>query len=242
MAEKETKEKPPEGSDIRYKYIGFDVYGSKVKEFFRSEEEKKHFEEEVAKYGKEHSSSLRSGTAVRANLLSTVDRIVLTLSSLGLIVGSFLPWFSISSIYGELKMVGILVYSSTSGLMELLSRFSATLPILAYVFSGLAVLSIVFGILSLLMLYLPSKNMEKRMARLKHTLGWQYLPITIWVALLIFLIVGIDIPFGEDLSDIYAIRGLSSQFNIVTFWVFAQPALWLTIGSFVINAIKSNDL
>jgi hypothetical protein len=58
----------------------------------------------------------------------------------------------------------------------------------------------------------------------------------------VFLVVGVTVPFGEDLSNIYASPGLGGKFNLVTFWVFAQPALWLTVGSLVVNAIKSNDL
>ncbi len=242
MAENETKDSSSERSDVRYKYIGFDVYGSKVKEFFRSEEEKKNYEKQVEEYKKTHSSSLRSGTAVRANPLAAIDRIVLTLASAGMIIGSLLPWFSVRSIYGELKMTGLTIFASVSSFEALLVRFSELLPLLAYVFSVLAGLSLILGILTLVMLYLPVGSPEGRMSRLKRTLGWQYLPITIWIAMFIFLIVGIEIPFGEDLSNIYAIPGLGSKFNIVTFWVFAQPALWLTVAGLVVNAVKSNDL
>jgi NADH:ubiquinone oxidoreductase subunit 6 (subunit J) len=242
MAEKETKDTPSESSDIRYKYIGFDVYGSKVKEFFRSEEEKKEHEKQVAEYAKSHSSSLRSGTAVKAELLSRVDRVILTLSSLVLISGGVLPWFSVNSIYGKLTMPGITLFSSAASFMGLLSRFAGMLPVLVYIFSALAAIGVVFGILTLVMLYLPSGNRDRHLARLRHVLGWQYLPLTVWVATFVFLIVGVKIPFGEDLSNIYAIPGLGSKFDIVTFWAFAQPALWLSVGSLVINAVKSNDL
>lgn len=242
MAEEETRDTSSEGSDIRYKYIGFDVYGSKVKEFFRSEEEKKEYERRVAEYAKSHTSSLRSGTTVQAELLTVVDRVILTMTSIGLIAGGVLPWFSVSSIYGKLTMPGITIFSSVAGLMGILSRFAGALPILVYVFSALAALGVVFGVLTLLMLYLPSGNRESRLSRLRHALGWQYLPLTVWIAMFIFLIIGIKIPFGEDLSNIYAIPGLGSTFDIVTFWSFAQPALWLTVGSLVVNAVKSNDL
>ncbi len=242
MVEKETKDTSSEGSDIRYQYIGFDVYGSKVKEFFRSEEEKKDYEKQVAEYAKSHSSSLRSGTTVQGELLTVVDRVILTMTSIGLIVGGILPWFSVSSIYGKLTMPGITLFSSLAGLMGLLSQFAGMLPILVYVFSALAILGVVFGILTLVMLYIPFGNRESRLSRLRHVLGWQYLPLSIWVAMFVFLVVGVKIPFGEDLSNIYAIPGLGSKFDIVTLWSFAQPALWLTIGSLVVNAVKSNDL
>lgn len=242
MTEKVKKEESAQGSDIRYKYIGFDVYGSKVKEFFRSDDEKKQYEKQVAEYADSHFSSLRSGTAVQAELLSMTDRIVLTLSSLCLIIGSIMPWFVINSIYGQLKITGITTFSAVAGVMDVASEFSDLLPLLAYLFTGLAAVSLVLGVLSLIMLYLPSKDRAKHLARLKHALGWQYLPLTVWIGTFIFLIVGISIPFGKDLADIYSISGLSDKFNIVTFWVFAQPALWLTIGGLVVNAVKSNDL
>ena len=242
MAKKETKEISSEGSDIRYKYIGFDVYGSKVKKFFKSEEEKKQYEEKVAEYNKTHFSPLRSGTTVKANLMGGVDKLILTLTSLGLIVGGLLPWFSVNTIYGQFRIPGATAFLSVSGLMGLMGEFSSLLPILVYIFSVLGIVSIIFGVVTLIMLYLPSKNKEASQGRLKHALGWQYLPLTIWAAVFIFLVVGIKIPFGEEISDIYAISGLGSKFNIVTFASFSQPALWLCFVSLIINAIKSNDL
>jgi len=242
MVQNDQKETSAEGSDVRYRYIGFDVYGSKVKKFFKSEEEKKQHEQAVKEYGASHYSSIRSGTEVAKELLPTSNRIVLTLTSLGLIIGSLLPWFSVSSIYGVKKAAGILTFSAFSNVMGILSKFSGMFSILTYVFSGLAVLSLIFGILTLLMLYIPSKDRGATLGRLKHVLGWQYLPLIAWFGLFAYLIVGIYIPFGEEISNIYNIHGLGSRFNIVTFWVFAQPALWLTFASLIINSVKSNDL
>jgi hypothetical protein len=242
MVQNDQKETSAEGSDLRYRYIGFDVYGSKVKRFFKSDEEKKQHEQAVKEYSKSHYSSIRSGTEVAKELLPASNRIILTLTSLGLIVGSLLPWFSVSSIYGVKKAAGVLTFSAFSNVMGILSKFSGAFAILTYIFSALAVLSLVFGILTLLMLYIPSKDKGTTLNRLKHILGWQYLPLVIWFGLFVYLIVGIYIPFGEEISNIYNIHGLSSRFNIVTFWVFAQPALWLTFASLIINSVKSNDL
>lgn len=242
MVQNESKESSAEGSDLRYKYIGFDVYGSKVKKFFSSEEEKELHEQAVKDYSKSHYSSIRSGTEVAKNLLPTSNKIVLTLTSLGLIVGSLMPWFSVSSIYGERTVAGVTAFSAFSDLMGVLSNFSGMFAVLIYVFTGLAVASLLFGVLTLVMLYMPSKSKESALARLKLVLGWQYLPIIAWIGLFIYLIVGIAIPFGEEISNIYMIRGLGSRFNIVTFWVFAQPALWITFASLIVNAVKSNDL
>jgi len=242
MAKNEQKEASSEGSDLRYRYIGYEVFPSKVKEFFKSDAEKKHYEEQVEEYTKTHNSSMRSGTAVSANLLGTTDRIVLTLTSIGLIAGAILPWFSVSSIYGNLKIPGLTGFSAISHLSGLIAQASGALPTLVYVFSGLALLSLFFGIATLIMLYLPSKDKSAALARLKHILGWQYLPLTIWAGVFIYLIIGVSIPFGEEISNIYMIKGLGSKFNIVTFWAFAQPALWVAFCSLVINAVKSNEL
>ncbi|MBU1317787.1 MAG: hypothetical protein KKG33_05195 [candidate division Zixibacteria bacterium] len=242
MVQNESKESSAEGSDLRYKYIGFDVYGSKVKKFFKSEEEKKLHEQAVEDYGKSHYSSIRSGTEVAKNLLPTSNKIVLTLTSLGLIAGSLLPWFSVSSIYGDRKIVGVTTFSAISDLMGVLSNFSGMFAVLVYVFTGLAVASVLFGVLTLVMLYMPSKDREAGLSRLKHVLGWQYLPLIAWFGLFAYLIVGITIPFGEEISNIYMVRGLGPRFNIVTFWAFAQPALWLTFASLIVNCVKSNDL
>ena len=242
MAEKETKNNSSFDPDVRYRYIGFNVYGSKVREYFKNDEEKKKYEISVEEYNKTHYAPIRSGTAVRANLLSLQDRIVLTIASLGLVIGSLMTWFKIESIYGTLTTSGILSFTAVSSISDILARFNPMLPNLPYVFSGIAVLSLIFGILSLIAMYLPAKDMEQRAARLKHLLGWQYLPIVLWIGVFIYLTVGLDIPMGDEVANIYMIKGLGSKFNIITFWVMAQPALWLTFAGHIVNAVKSNDL
>ena len=242
MAQTEPKSKTELDPDARYQYIGFEVFGKRVKEFFKSEDEKKKYEQQVKEYAATHAAPLRSGTAVKAELLPFRDKIVLTIASICLVAGSILPWFSVSSIYGDLTIPGITAFSTVAGFMNLLAQFSSMLPIMVYIFSALAVVSLLMGVLTLLMLYLPSKQKDAATSRLKKVLAIQYLPLMCWLGVFVYLIVGIDIPFGEDLSNIYAIAGLGSKFDIVTFWIFAQPALWLTIGSLIVNAIKSNDL
>jgi hypothetical protein len=242
MAKVETKDSPSEDTDIRYRYIGFDVFGKKVKPFFKSDDEKKHYERQVAEYSKTHTAPMRSGTAVKANLLPLVDKVVLTISSIGLIVGSLMPWFSVSSVYGNLNITGVTAFSGVAGFMDIMELFSPMLPLVVYLFSALAIVSLIFGVLTLIMLYLPSKGNGSGLAKLKFVLSWQYIPIVVWVGLFIYLIVGVKIPFGDELSAIYMIRGLGSSFNIVTFWTFAQPALWITFAGLIINAVKSNEL
>jgi len=242
MAEKETKNNSSLDPDIRYKYIGFDVYGGKVSEYFKSEEEKKKYEISVEEYSKSHYAPLRSGTAVRANLLSVRDRVVLTIASLGLVIGSLFTWFKVESIYGTMTVSGILTFSSVSSLSDIIGRFNPMLPNLPYIFSGIAVLSLIFGVASLIAMYLPARDMDQRISRLKHILGWQYLPIVLWIGMFIWLTVGFDIPMGDEVANIYMIKGLGSKFNIITFWVMAQPALWVTFAGHIVNAVKSNDL
>ncbi len=242
MGKTETKDNTSENDDVRYQYIGFDVFGKKVKPFFKSDDEKKYYEQQVAEYAKTHAAPLRSGTAVNANLLPLVDKIILTISSIALIVGSLMPWFSVSSIYGDVSVRGVTAFSGFANFMDIMKEFSPMLPTLVYVFSGLAILSVLFGVLTLIMLYIPSKKNGSGLSGLKRVLGWHYFPIVVWFALFFYLVVGLKIPFGEELSAIYMIRGLGSSFNIVTFWTFAQPALWVTFAALFINAIKSNEL
>lgn len=240
MAKVETKDSPSESGDIRYQYIGFDVFGKKVKPFFKSDDEKKYHEQQVAEYANTHAAPMRSGTAVKASLMPLVDKIVLTISSIALIAGSLMPWFTVSSIYGDLSVTGVTAFSGVAGFMNIMELFSPMLPLIVYVFSALAMASLVFGVLTLIMLYLPSKGDGH--GKLKFVLSLQFLPIVVWVGLFFYLIVGVKIPLGNELSAIYMIRGLGSSFNIVTFWAFAQPALWITFAGLIINAVKSNEL
>lgn len=242
MAKNEEKDAASEGSDLRYRYIGFEVYGPKIDEFFKSDQERREYQSRVEEYAKTHYSPLRSGTAVQAALLTKLDRLVLTLTSIGLIIGGILPWFSVSSVYGSFNVLGLTAFLSISRFSGILSQFSGMISTLAYVFSILALAGAVFGVLTLLSLYAKSKSPESAFLRLKRILLWQYIPLVAWFVLAIYLIVGIEIPFGEAISDIYMIKGLGPKFNIGTFWAIAQPGMWLTICALIINAVKSNEL
>ncbi len=167
---------------------------------------------------------------------------MLTIASLGLIVGSLLPWFKVGTIYGDLTVLGILSFTAVTRYADVLALFSSTLPLVGYAFTLIAVLCLVLGVLSLLMIYMPAKDNELRLGRLKKVLALQFVPLVGWIALFIILLVGIKIPFGEDLANIYAIRGLGSKFNIVTIFTFAQPAMWVAFGGLIVNSVKSNDL
>lgn len=89
-------EKVPE--EDRFKYIGFEIYPGKPRQFWENEEEKKNYLEDIRR--KKSSSSLleREHSLIKMVLFSKTDKVVLTIASIFMVLGVFLPWFSIKGI------------------------------------------------------------------------------------------------------------------------------------------------
>ncbi len=78
----------------RFRYIGFDVFPGKPKELFKSDAEKKKYEElNQAKRAK--GELLREQCTLLEERISGLDRLVLTIASVVVILSLFLPWYSV---------------------------------------------------------------------------------------------------------------------------------------------------
>ena len=247
---KKKKEEPEENSEelkpldetMRFRYIGFDVFGKKSRDFFKSKEEQKKYEESVEQYRSGHISTFREFTAVNQNVLPMLDKIVLTISSLVLIISCFLPWLSFESNWTSMTFTGLIGYFQASQFSDVISLFNPNLMIYVYVPTVMALLAFIFGIITLVLLWLPAKTLEGYLKRLKSfmRLGWYVLGI--WLVFFVVSIVGISLPFGEWMAENYGVKGVGSSVNIAGFATLSGIGLWMSIAAFVLNSVKANDL
>lgn len=242
------KEKPdnsevekPLDENLRFQYIGFDVYGKKAKDLFKTEAEKKHYEQSVAQYEKEHYSPFRGMTAVKRDLLTGTDRIVLTISSLVLIISAFLPWLSFETNWVSLKFNGLLGYFQASQYFDIINMFNPKLMLFVYVPVLFSLLALLFGVVTLIMLYMPTKNKETLLARLKRVMGLQWFVLAGWLAFFVVAIIGVQLPFGDWMAENYGLKGVGDSVTVVSFATLSGIGVWMSIAALVMNAVKSND-
>jgi len=219
----------------RYHYIGFDVFPGKVKEFWKSEEEKKVYLEKAKKGTKREE---RDHSLVYVDIFTGLEKTILTISSLIIVICFFLPWFvlekgSISFKYSALDYIfnfGFLTsYSGMGG-------FVASLFV-ALLFMTL-ILSFLCGIGTLYFLHRKANPIEKYYSSLKRMLLFNYFPIFLWLVAAIISIVGFPSPFGSS----FGVKEISENFNFISFVTATGFGMWVTLACLLLNVWKIADL
>ena len=233
MGEEEKSTKGKEAD--RYQYIGFDVFPRKAKEFWKSEEEKKVY---LEKTGKGRRREERDHSLVYVNILSGVDKAILTVSSLLIVIAFFLPWFVLER--GDMAFR----YTPLSYIFNFgfVASYSALGGFLAGLFATLllimVILSFLFGVGTLYFLHRKINTPEKYYGQLKRILFWNYLPVVLWVAAVVVAVVGFTLPFGSA----FGVKEISENFNFLSFMTATSYGMWITLACLIINAWKTTDL
>jgi hypothetical protein len=229
------EKKDAKEEDLRYKYIGFDVYPLKAKRFWKNTEEEKKYLEEV-RSRKEHGE--RDHSVVYVSVFTPVERTILTLTSVLMILSLFLPWFKFSR--GETVMsYNALQYLFKFGSLMIYSGLGgALMGILAVLFLLIIIVSFLLGIFNLLSLYGKDSLEERYLFKVKKTLRFNSIPFILWIVAIVLSIIGISTPLASALGT----RQLKEVFNMVTLVSISGIGLWISLGCWVLNSVKANDL
>jgi len=233
MGEEKKSDKGKEAD--RYQYIGFDVFPKKAKEFWKSEEEKKTYLERTRKGRKREE---RDHSLVYVNILSGVDKTILTVSSLLIAVGFFLPWFVLERgdtafRYTPLSYIFNFGFvASYAALGGFLAGLFATLILIT------VILSFLFGVGSLYFLHRKVNAPEKYYGQLKSILFWNYLPVVLWIAAVVVSVIGFPSPFGSA----FGVKEIGENFNFLSLMTATSYGMWITLACLIINAWKTTDL
>jgi hypothetical protein len=225
MDDQNSKNKAEEeiSEETRFKYIGFDIYPGKTKEFWQNEEEKKKFLEEVRQKRSQSILLERDHSLVKVKVFSSVDRLIMTITSILMVVSLFLPWFSV-------KGIGSLFFFSVGSLPAGGALFG-----IFVVFVILTVLSSAgAGVISLLSLYKKQTDIDSYLSSLKKKLKLNYIPLALWVILIFISIIGM--PTRSAGSP------LGSSFNLIDLLTASSLGIWLSLPSLIINCVKISDL
>ncbi len=224
--------------EMRFKYIGFDVYPKRPKKFWKNEEEKKRYLEETEKRRSESVLEEREHSLVRVEVFSRVDRLVLTIASLVLTISLILPWFSIRGEYFHSQIIGL-------GFFLKLGTLFGYAPLsgpLFSVFVVLVALTILFsflaGLISLLAIHKKHADMESYLTNLKKKLKLNFIPLVLWAALIVISTMGMPTPFADALK----VGGFGDSFTVINFFALSSFGVWLSLPSVIINCVKISDL
>jgi hypothetical protein len=248
MAEEQDKKKAPpvgetNGSDAqaseRYRYIGFDVFPKRAKEFWKSDAERATHLAHVRETGARFVPLSRSNSLVASPVLSGFERIVLTLTSLLLVAAPFMPWFVFTREGERLSYSGFSMLANTGTVMSYLSMGAGLLTTSFILLLALMVVSMLFGIATLVFLYMgQGSGGEAYVGRIRRILLLQYLPIIGWVVFFSITAAPTVVPFAVSLG----LEQVEHSLNIASLAASTSIGLWVPFAVLWVNAIKANDL
>jgi len=226
-------------AEDRFRYIGFDVYPGRIREFWRSDSERQSYLARVKETAGRFIPLSRSNSFVSSSAISLTERIILTVSSLLLFVSPVLPWFSFTRGNETFGYSGISVALGTGSIMPYLSMGSGVLTVSFILLVALMLLSSVFGLATLILLYSgASETSDAYLGRLRRMLIWHYLPILGWVVFFSLTAAPTQIPFAGSLG----LAQLESSLSIASLSASASVGFWLPFATLWVGAIKGNDL
>ncbi len=234
--DRESEQRVPE--EVRFKYIGFDVYPKKVKKFWESEEEKRKYLEQMKQKSSGEALAERDHSLVRVEVFSRVDRMVLTLTSFLLTVSLFLPWFSVRGETYHSQILGV-GYFLKLGTLFGYAPLGGPLFSVFVILVGLTILSSFgAGAISLAAIYRRSDDLERYLTGLKKRLKLNWIPVVLWVSVLFVSVISVPTPF----ADVFQVRGFGEGFNVISFFVLSSFGVWLTLPCAIVNCSKIGDL
>jgi len=235
MAEEKEGEKE---ENLRYKYIGFDVFSLKAKKFWKNAEEEKRYLEEVKKRQEKGERDERDHSLVFVPVFSPTEKLILSLTSVLMILSLFLPWFTFTR--GETVMrYNALQYLFKFGtLMTYSGLGGALLGILAVIFLLIILVSLLLGIINLFALYGKTNLEEGYLRKVKRSFKLNSIPFLLWIVAVILSIIGTATPLASS----FGISQFKDSFNVVTLVSISGLGLWISLGCWILNSVKANDL
>ena len=229
------EQKPVDPTEERYRYIGFEVFGSKTDPFWRNEDERKSYVEGL----KAQIGSVYRNSVVYSNVVTKTDRIFIIIASAMMIIAPFLTWMKASTLYGPASFNGILGVFNMSGFWFYVQKIGGwVIPVSVYLTAAMAVISLVLGIMVMLTLFGKAPSEDVYVQKLKKVLRLNAIPFGIFLLVVLISLIGQRIPFGEHLG----IDEIDSRYSVVTLVQLSSVGFWLSVFGFILNYNKSKEI
>jgi hypothetical protein len=222
--------------DDKYRYLGFEINPGRITEFWNSEDEKKKYVKQVQARGGQLSILERDSSLLNVKLMSQTDKIISYIGAAILIIAFFLPVYSIdpsgkaisgSAISFFLNLPFIGSYVAWGGIGMILTVIVFSLILLTCPVAG------VFNILGLL-----NKNKgEKYLETVKRYSRFTFVPILLYVVLLVTLLFAGPQPFGS-----LGIEAVGESLNMLAIFTMTGVGFWLNIVGLTIGFAQARGL
>ncbi len=222
--------------DAIFRYLGLGFYPGKIKEFWETEDEKRKYLKEVEGRGTRPSILDRESSMKNVNLMTTVDKIISLVGGAILIIAFFFPVYSIdpdgkaisgSGISYLLNLPFIVSYAFADGIIMILAFIIFTLILLACP---------VAGVLNVLGLFNKNRA-DEYLATVKKYNRFTYLPIVLFVLLIIVLVFGAPHPFGS-----LGIKALGDHLSFAAIFSMTSYGFWLYIVGLLLGFAQSRGI
>ena len=222
--------------DAIYKFLGFDIYPGKVKDFWKSDDEKKHFIGQVKARGRQLSVLDRDTAILNIKSMTVVDKAISLIGGAILILAFFLPVYSIDpsgrGIYGS----GISYFLNLPFIGSYAAWGGAGFIITMIVFSLLLISCPVAGVLNILGVLNKNKD-DKYLETVKKYSRFTYVSILLYSVLFAVLIFGGPHPFGS-----LGVGGLGETLNLTAIFTLTGIGFWLNIVGLTLGFAQARGI
>jgi hypothetical protein len=227
-------EKERADSDEIYRYLGFDVHPGRVKEFWGSESEKKEYVKLVK--GKSFSLLDRDKAILNINMMSTTDRMVSLAGSLLLIMSFFLPVYSFQLQNRAIAGSGINYFLNLPFIGSYATCGGFVMMLIAILFALILICCPIAGALNLIGVLNRAKG-DSYFVNLKKYSRFTFVPIFVYLALFVVLILGVSHPFGWLGSE-----SLCEKLNFAAVFKMTGVGFWTNIVGLVLGFAQSRGI
>ena len=220
----------------RYRYIGFQVFPSKLKDFWRSPDEEKAYREKVARE-KAGLAFERDDSQLFNPVLSQMERWVLMGSAILIVICFFLPWFSVT-FGGRHYSVGVLGFLGALPFIGSLGAWGTGLELPALIVLSLFMfVSPIVAICFVITLARSRSMPDAYCSKIKKISKLFFISIFLCIAMLLFVAIGFPLPFGN-----LGVEEFRSSFTMVSFVSITRIGFYLTLAGCVVCSLMALEL
>ena len=232
MADKKEPKDERADPNVRYRYIGFEVFPEQKKPFFASEEEKKRY---LSHLEEKKKSDEREFSLLFVSSFNRVERAVLFAAALALIAAPVMPWLFLPTPQGNEMLLGfnlLLTLSAQVGGVFAASPLAGVGVVLVLLNVVLAPLG---GVLLFAALFSKSSNPANPYSKTKKFLSLHFIPFFGYLLIFGLSAAGLTLP-GSSLPV------FREGFNISDVFSGAGWGFWAVLVAHLLPAVKSADL
>ncbi len=221
--------------DDKFKYLGFEINPGKIGEFWQSDDERKKHLKRIQS-GTQLSVLDRELSLININLMSSADKIISYIGNIVLILAFFLPAYSIG-LSGKTLSGSAISYFLNLPFIGAYAAWGGGAMILIVIVYGLLLLACpAAGILNIIGLLNKDKG-DNYLETVKKYSRITFVPIALYVILLVSLLFGGPHPFGS-----LGVEAIGESLNFMAIFTVAGIGFWINIAGLSIAFAQSRGL